>query len=59
MYTETGKQSNQEYMHQNQKYLLEVQKTIKIMAIKVTIDQITKYYLHITVLHKTRLLGNG
>jgi len=29
------------------------------MPIKVTIDQITKYYLHTKILHKTRLLGNG
>jgi len=34
--------------------LSEIQNTIKIVAIKVTFDQITKYNLPITVLHKTR-----
>jgi len=49
MYTETGKQLG---MYAPEVGLLEIQNTIKIVAIKV--DQITKYYLHITVLHKTR-----
>lgn len=44
MYTETEKQSG----------ILEIQNTVKIVAVKVTIDQAIKYYLQITVLHKTR-----
>jgi len=51
MYTETGKQSG---MYAPELGILEIQNTVKVVAIKVTIDQAIKYYLQITVLHKTR-----